>query len=495
MTSDIISLSNVTAAHDVLRNCVAAVARNNSRAALDVLEASAVSFIVRSIDQLASIQPLGSAVAYLFSPITNVLNDLAGNPSAIYAHCDALLGESATVHELPSGVTASIQQSQHQWNGSVGSDAFRTLATFYASLYSALGEALAAMASVTNQIAVTVVKTKVAMVNLVVQLLWDVIDIAFKVITQPWNLVGIVRSVITTVLRALQQLRTWANTLSVEGNGLLGHQAGIARAMDRAGELLCGGNTNAGTSGSGFTESMRHDGPHPDDDLMSDIIGALNNQTVLPEGWERVSDEELARMGIDMGELNGDGFGGAIVRGPDGQLVVQFDGTDFSYMPDVVEDGIGGLTMSPQSARAIQVAEALRRAGHADNVVYTGTSLGGRLAAVAALSQGQVAVTFNAAGVSPGTMAYLAAQRGMSVEELHAQADAGSVRCYVLDGEILTTLQEDIPVSEAIMPDAPGQRYVVPNTTDTQGMNPVEKHIAHPEVADAMREHWEHMNN
>lgn len=492
----VISLDKVVAAHDALSDAVASVDRNNPRSDLQVLEASAVEFIVNGINRLAGIWPLGPMVADLFAPITDVLADLAGNPTAIYAHSDALERQASALREMPPSISDAVRQSHQEWHGSEGADAFRTLAKQYALVFYASADALESMAGLTNQTAVTVVKTKVAIINLVGQLLWDVISIAIKVITMPWNVFEIGRSVAAAVLSVLEQVRVFANTLAVEGNGLLGHQAGLARAMQRAGDLLRALESDRfDEHGDGLTQTMRSDGPHPDDDLMSDLIAGDDRKGPMPDGWRALTDAELAELGIDMNERDGDGFGGTVFIGPDGQLVVKMDGTDFSYAPDVIEDGIGGVTMSPQSARAMEVAEAIRQAGLGDNVVYTGSSLGGRLAAVAAMSQGGVAVTFNAAGVSPGTMAYLAAQRGISVDELYAEVNSGSVRTYVLDGEILTDLQERVPVVEGVMPDAPGQRYTVPNTPDTEHMNPVEKHTANGQIGDAMREHWPQMQN
>lgn len=495
----VIKLTKVVQANEALSQATAAVSRNNPRSPLDVLEASATEFIVGAIDWLAGLEPLGPLVAGLFSPLTNLLTDLAGDPAAIYAHCDALERQASALREMPASITEAVQDSTAAWFDSEGADSFRTLAGQYAKVYQLSADALAASAGVTNQVAVTVVQTKVTIINMVAQLVWDVIGLALRFSPTPWWLADAVHTVISAVLRVLRQAREFAGTLAAEGNTLLGHQAGLARAMDRAGALLAG-ESGMGSPfdahGSGFTESMRTNGPNPDDDLMSDLIAYADGKSeLLPPGWRPMTEEELRALGVDMGERNGDGFGGTVFVGPDGQVVVKFDGTDFSYQPDVIEDGVGGITMSGQSARAMEAAEALRRAGLGDSVVYTGSSLGGRLAAVAAMSQGGVAVTFNAAGVSPGTLGYLAAQRGISVAELQAEINSGSVRSYVLEGEILTNLQEKYPITADVMPDAPGQRYVIPNTAATESMNGVQKHTANAEIGDAMREHWPEMNN
>lgn len=493
-----VKLQRVIEAQTALEDAIAAVARTNQRGGLDVLEASAVEFIVKAIDRLLGIEPLGPAIAHLFSPITKILDDLAGDPSQIYAQCDQLERQASALNEMPASIYEGVARSRQAWYDTGSAEQFRTLAREYGELYPLTAQALISQSDVVNQVAVTVVKTKVAIMNLVIRLVWDLISLAFKLVYMPWKLFTVVGDVTSMVLSVLYRARDYANGLAAEGNGLLGQQAGLARGLRRAGELLtsqAGSERDFDERGPGFSQDMRSSTPHPDDDLMSDLLAGLDGKGPMPEGWTKLTDAELAALGIDMGERNGDGFGGQIVRGPDGQLVVKFDGTDFSYAPDVVEDGIGGVTMSPQSARAMEVAEQLRRAGLADDAVYTGNSLGGRLAAVAAMSQGGVAVTFNAAGVSPGTLEYIAAQRGMTVAELHAEANGGSVRAYRLDGEILTDLQEKYPVVRDIMPDAPGQHYTIPNNGQTTGMNPVQKHIANGEMGQAMRDNWPQMNN
>ncbi len=493
-----VQLRQVVEAQNALSDAIAAVARTNERGPLDALEASAVEFIVRAIDRLLGIEPLGPAIAHLFSPITRILDDLAGDPSQIYAQCDQLERQASALREMPASIYQGVDRSRSAWYDTPPADSFRTLGREYGEIYPLVAQALDAQSGVVNQVAVTVVKTKVAIMNLVIGLVWDLIELALKLVIMPWKLFTVVADVTGMVLSVLYQARDFANGLAAEGNGLLGQQAGLARALTRAGDLLLakgGSDREFDERGPGFSQDMRSTEPHPDDDLMSDVLAGADGKGPMPPGWTQLSDQELADLGIDLNERNGDGFGGQILRGPDGQLVVKFDGTDFSYAPDVIEDGVGGVTMSAQSARAMEVAEQLRRAGLADDAVYVGNSLGGRLAAVAALSQGGVAVTFNAAGVSPGTMEYLAAQRGMTVEELYHEAENGAVRAYHLDGEILTDLQQKYPVVRDIMPDAPGRQYTVPNNGQTSGMNPVEKHTANGQIGQAMRDNWPQLDN
>ena len=80
---------------------------------------------------------------------------------------------------------------------------------------------------------------------------------------------------------------------------------------------------------------------------------------------------------------------------------------------------------------------------HGDNLVFTGHSLGGGLASVAALATGRRAVTFNAAGVNPMTLSRL----GLRDAGRHAGA---LVRSYRSASDILSLLQAASPLPNAI---------------------------------------------
>lgn len=152
------------------------------------------------------------------------------------------------------------------------------------------------------------------------------------------------------------------------------------------------------------------------------------------------------------------GFAAAFfARGPDEPVVVCFAGTDFGgelVRDFLVEDLRGGLVVSPQVVDVLALVEATDAAGLRDRVVWSGHSLGGRLAAVAALVTGDTAVTFNAAGVSTATVGYLSARARRSPVEALAAADR-TVRAYRTAGDVLTELQERLPTSP-LMPDAVG---------------------------------------
>src|SRR5690606_27504360 len=77
------------------------------------------------------------------------------------------------------------------------------------------------------------------------------------------------------------------------------------------------------------------------------------------------------------------------------------------------------------------------------NVAYTGHSLGGGLASVAALATGGPGVTFNAAGLSDQTLE----ARGFNPNAVREDAaDSGQLRRYIVNGDPLNGAQQDIPL-------------------------------------------------
>ena len=84
-------------------------------------------------------------------------------------------------------------------------------------------------------------------------------------------------------------------------------------------------------------------------------------------------------------------------------------------------------------------------------VHYVGHSLGGGMASAAAAVAKSTATTFNAAGVNPKTVA----RRGKEL------ADA-AVDAYFVDGDILSGIQDTLPVAEAV-----GHRIALPPAPET----------------------------
>lgn len=130
-------------------------------------------------------------------------------------------------------------------------------------------------------------------------------------------------------------------------------------------------------------------------------------------GWHRLDDAELIAMGIDPAMVRdpATGFSASVFVNADGQVVVAYAGTQgflngAALTPDALADVEGSVYLSQQSEHAVALALAIRNEVGTENVVFTGHSLGGRLAAVSAIATGAHAETFNAAGVGPSEMMY-----------------------------------------------------------------------------------------
>ena len=130
-------------------------------------------------------------------------------------------------------------------------------------------------------------------------------------------------------------------------------------------------------------------------------------------GWHRLSDAELLAMGIDPSLVSdpASGFSASVFQSSDGEIVVAYRGTErwlngWAADPDALADAEGSVYLSQQSQQAVALALAIENQVGADNVTFTGHSLGGRLAAVSSIATGAHAETYNAAGVSPTEMMY-----------------------------------------------------------------------------------------
>lgn len=241
----------------------------------------------------------------------------------------------------------------------------------------------------------------------------------------------------------------------------------IGNVMERAAALLTtgtdpGNDADAPADGSFGADAQ---GATPQEQLDGDLIGlnaAIGDPgATLPEGYSRATPEDLAALGITPGMLRDDttGFEAEVFRTPDGDYVVAFAGTTAGAgagAPDIPEDAIGAGTVSPQTGNVLALTEAISNSGSGDEVVYTGHSLGGRLASVAALATGNAAVTYNGAGVSDATVDYIAQANGTTAADLQSRADGGQIRAYRTGDDILTFAQERYQGGSQYVPDAPG---------------------------------------
>ena len=174
-------------------------------------------------------------------------------------------------------------------------------------------------------------------------------------------------------------------------------------------------------------------------------------------GWTPLSDAELIAAGIDPASLvdPSTGLQAAIYRGADGRHALVFAGSN--DLQDWITNARQGLGFDDeQYDQAVALAQKASVA-FGDGLVISGASLGGGLAATAALATDTPAVIFNAAGVHDNTLERL----GLDPDTARADAGAGLIRRYSIDGEILTGLQEETFGVSAVMPDAVGHHIVL----------------------------------
>ncbi|KLD74299.1 DUF2974 domain-containing protein [Xanthomonas hyacinthi] len=220
-----------------------------------------------------------------------------------------------------------------------------------------------------------------------------------------------------------------------------------------------------------FAEAVRSQQPQPVDTqlptLLQDLYstaaqrraGGAESFATLPDGWTRLDDGAVQRAGIDPSMLHDakSGFDAAFYRNAQGNVVLAFCGTDEGKdWKHNIGQGLGFA--DAQYASAIQLGSQARQAFGQD-LMISGHSLGGGLAAAAAMLNDVPAVTYNAAGVNDRTLE----REGLDASAAKAYAADGLIRGYHVKNELLTHLQEDsIPLKWA-MPDAAGQQIQLPD--------------------------------
>ncbi|AKA38017.1 prolyl oligopeptidase family serine peptidase [Yersinia ruckeri] len=180
------------------------------------------------------------------------------------------------------------------------------------------------------------------------------------------------------------------------------------------------------------------------------------------DGFQRVSDEALLKVGIDPASLSdrASGFQAGIYSNQQ-QYVLAFAGTND------MQDWLSNIRQATgyddiQYNQAVALGKTAKMA-FGDSLVITGHSLGGGLAATAALATATFAVTFNAAGVSDHTMNRL----GINPVAAKKEAESGAIRRYSEQYDMLTDTQESTP----LIPDAIGHKITLANDEKLTGLN------------------------
>lgn len=185
---------------------------------------------------------------------------------------------------------------------------------------------------------------------------------------------------------------------------------------------------------------------------MAQDVYDLDSQGI--EGWARLDEQQLAAANIDpeMLEDPETGFRAAIYTDGEGRYVLAFAGTDAAEIPDWLANFGQGLGFDAEQYAQAELLATRAEQAFGDDLVMTGHSLGGGLAAMSALATDSAAVTFNAAGLHDNTIREL----DMSPDAARTTAEDGLIRNYVVDGEALTYVQEESPRLAPFAPDAVG---------------------------------------
>ncbi|CAD0341861.1 XVIPCD domain-containing protein [Xanthomonas hortorum] len=228
--------------------------------------------------------------------------------------------------------------------------------------------------------------------------------------------------------------------------------------------------SNPTDSSTPFAESIRGQQPRPEDQQFPAVLqdlyataaqrraGGAETFAALPNGWSRMDDSALQQAGIDPGLLHDakSGFDAAFYRNDQGNVVLGFCGTDEGKdWKHNIGQGLG--FDDAQYASAIQLGSQARQA-FGDQVVITGHSLGGGLAAASAMVNDIPAVTYNAAGVNDRTLE----RQGLDASAAKEYASSELIRGYHVKNEILTHLQEDSIPLKWTMPNAAGHQIELP---------------------------------
>lgn len=181
--------------------------------------------------------------------------------------------------------------------------------------------------------------------------------------------------------------------------------------------------------------------------------GNKSEADLAAAGWKRLvptadgkslESDNGGKLAIDPKTLHDEktGLTSGIYTDGKGHYVVAFAGTVTNESGDIKADVEQGAGMSnAQYNQAIALAKNVNQLAGPGNVAFTGHSLGGGLAATASAATGAPAVTFNAAGVSNETLRSVGFANPNDARA--AFETNGQIRSYSVDGDVLTTADEN----------------------------------------------------
>lgn len=194
--------------------------------------------------------------------------------------------------------------------------------------------------------------------------------------------------------------------------------------------------------------------PQKGDYQLAQIAGDVYaKHSALPPGaFRRFTPHDLRRYGLDKARLRDKRSGlQANFYGNGRQVALAFAGTNgFNDWLANLRASLGYRDAQYQASVALA-----RQARHlfGDKVLFTGHSLGGSFATIAAVATGSMAVTFNPAGVAEKTLS----RYGASPARAKRRAANGSIRCYSEQYDPLHCVQRWLPP----LPEVPGHRITL----------------------------------
>ena len=295
------------------------------------------------------------------------------------------------------------------------------------------------------------------------------------------NLTVLVRNVVDSLRERNTSLNQQADEQE-KASAVNGAFGATAAMLAKALQVATGLGKTANTAGQDpYNGKPREGEAGRDADYARLAQAAYETGDPIPDGWRKVPDDELAELGIDPSDLDHTitGMQATIYQNADGKYVLAFRGTELGFTldgaEDVANDIAGGTTTSLQVLNAISLSTKLAKAVGPENLDFTGHSLGGELASVAAIATGGQAVTFNAAGVSATSEALA---RGNCLTNFGTQSpfDGSNVKAYSYELDPLNNAQDKwqtiadnplrphilpYPLELMAMPRAYGERHII----------------------------------